>query len=116
MGRSKENIAKTHSLRLTEHAYQNISQITGYIAFVKHEPFNAIRVGEAIFKAIDQIAKNPMAFPECQELPTKNKIYRKAICLSWLIIFKVKSTEIIILGIIHQHRKPSRIRGVGKLK
>ena len=101
MGRSKESTAKTNSLRLTEHAYQNISQITGYIAFIKHEPFNAIHVGETIFKTIDRIAKNPIAFPECQELPTKNKIYRKAICLSWLIIFKVRSCEIIILGIIH---------------
>jgi plasmid stabilization system protein ParE len=116
MGRSEGKTAKTDSLRLTEHAYQNISQITGYIAFVKHEPYNAIHVGEVIFKTIDRIANNPFAFPECQELPTRNKIYRKAICMSWLIIFKVKPSEIIILGIIHQHRKPSRIRSVGRIK
>ena len=116
MGRSKEETAKSNPLRITENAYQNISQITGYIAFIKQEPLNAIHVGEEIFKTVDRIAKNPLSFPECKELPTQSKIYRKAICMSWLIIFKVKPSEIIILGIIHQLRKPSRIRRVGRLK
>lgn len=116
MGRTKEEAPKAYSLRVTEHALQNIDDITGYIAYIRLEPLNAIRVGDEIFKTIDHIEKNPLAFRECEEIPTKNKIYRKAVCLSWLIIYKIKPAEIVILGIIHGHRRPSRIRSFRKVK
>ena len=90
MGRSKKDTQKFYSLRITEHAFQNINEITGYIAFINHEPLNAIRIGDELFKTIDKIHINPTIFPECQEIPTTKKIYRKAICLAWLIIFKIK--------------------------
>ncbi len=48
MGRPEEDIKKAYVLRITEHALQNINEITGYIAFIKHEPLNAIRVGDEI--------------------------------------------------------------------
>jgi hypothetical protein len=41
MGNTKEKAAKTYSLRVTENALQNIDDITGYIAFIKHQPLNA---------------------------------------------------------------------------
>ncbi|SDB92183.1 ParE toxin of type II toxin-antitoxin system, parDE [Williamwhitmania taraxaci] len=82
MGRAKEETPKAYSLRLTEHALKDINSITGFIAYIKHEPLNAIRVGDAIFQTIERIEKSPLAFHECKELPTKNKIYRKAVCLS----------------------------------
>jgi plasmid stabilization system protein ParE len=116
MGRTKEKAPKTCSLRVTEHALQNIDNITGYIAYIRHEPLNAIHVGDEIVKTIDRIENNPLAFRECEEIPTKNKIYRKAVCLSWLIIYKIKPAEIVILGIIHGHRKLSRIRNLRKIK
>lgn len=116
MGRSKEEAPKAYSLRITEHALQNIDNITGYIAYIRHEPLNAIRVGDKIFETIDYIEKNPLAFRECEEIPTKNKIYRKTVCLSWLIIYKIKPAEIVILGIIHGHRRSSRIRSFRKVK
>jgi plasmid stabilization system protein ParE len=115
MGRTKEEAPKTYSLRVTEHAIQNIDNITGYIAYIRHEPLTAIRIGDEIFKTIDRIERNPLAFRECEEIPTKNKIYRKAVCLSWLIIYKIKPVEIVILGIIHGHRRPSRIRRLRKI-
>jgi plasmid stabilization system protein ParE len=116
MGRSEEDIKKAYALRITENAFQNINEITGYIAFVNHEPLNAIRVGDELFKTIDKIHINPTIFPECQEIPTINKIYRKAICIAWLIIFKIRPFEIVILGIIHQHRRPSSIKGIRKVQ
>jgi len=116
MVRPKEEAPKNYSLRVTEHAFQNIDQITGYIAFIKHEPLSAISVGNQIFKTIDRIEKNPLAFRESQGIPTKSKIYRQAICLSWLIIYKIKASEIVILGLIHQHRRPSRTRSMRKAK
>ena len=116
MGRSKDEAPKAYSLRITEHALQNIDHITGYIAFIRHEPLNAIRVGDKIYMTIDRIQKNPLAFRECEEIPTRNKIYRKAVCLSWQIIYKIASAEIVILGIIHTHRRPSSIKDILKAK
>ena len=116
MGRTKEEAPKTYSLRVTEHALQNINSITGYIAYIRHEPLNAIRVGDEIFKIIDRIEMSPFAFRECEGIPTINKIYRKAVCLSWLIIYKIKPAEIVILGIIHGHRRPTRIKSLRKVK
>ena len=115
MGRTKEEAPKTFSLRVTEPALQDIDNITGYIAYIGHEPLTAIRIGDEIFKTIDRIEMNPLAFRECEEIPTKNKIYRKAVCLSWLIIYKIKPAEIVILGIIHGHRRPSRIGRLRKI-
>jgi plasmid stabilization system protein ParE len=116
MGRTKEEAPKNYTLRVTRHALQNIDDITGYIAYIRHEPLSAIRIGDEIFKTIDRIEKNPLAFRECEEIPTKNKIYRKAVCLSWLIIYKIKPVEIVILGIFHGHRRPSILRSLRKVK
>ena len=42
-------------IRISNNAYQNINEITGYIAFVKYQPLNAMKVGDAIFAVIDRI-------------------------------------------------------------
>ena len=116
MGRTKEKAPKAYSLRVTETALQDLDNITGYIAYIKHEPINAIRVGDEILKTIDRIKKNPTAFRECEEILTSNKIYRKAICLSWLIVFRIKHEVIVVLRIIHSHRSQSIIKNLRKVK
>jgi len=116
MGRTKEEAPKTYSLRVTENAFQDLDNITGYVAYIKHEPLNAIRVGNEILKTIDRIEKYPFAFRECEEIATIDKIYRKAVCLSWLIIYKIKPSEIVILGVIHGHRSQSGIKKLRKVK
>ena len=116
MGNTKEKAPETYSLRVSENALQNIDDITGYIAYIKHQPLNAIRVGDNIFETIDRIEQNPLAFRECEEIPTKNKIYRKAVCMSWNIIYKIKASEIVVLGIIHGSRRASKIRKLKKVK
>ncbi|MGF1584182.1 MAG: type II toxin-antitoxin system RelE/ParE family toxin [Bacteroidales bacterium] len=116
MGNTKEKTPKTYSLRVTENALQNIDEITGYIAYIKHQPLNAIRVGDKIFETIDHIEQNPLAFHECEEILTKTKIYRKAVCMSWNIIYKVKASEIIVLGIIHGSRRASKLSKLKKVK
>ena len=110
MDSSKGETPKTYSLRITENALQNIDEITGYITYVKHQPLNAIRVGDRIFETIGKIEKNPLSYRECEEIQTKTKIYRKAVCMSWLIIYKVTDYQIVILGIIHGSRHTSKIR------
>ncbi|MDY0282277.1 MAG: hypothetical protein RBR35_17150 [Salinivirgaceae bacterium] len=82
MGNTKGKTPKTYSLRVTESTLQNINDITGYIAYIKHQPLSAIRVGDKIFETIERIEKSPLAFRECDEIPTKTKIYRKAVCMS----------------------------------
>jgi plasmid stabilization system protein ParE len=116
MGNTKEKAPKAYSLRITENALQNIDDITGYIAYINHQPLNAIRVGDKIFETIDRIEQNPLVFRECEEIPTKTKIYRKAVCMSWLIIYKIKASEIVVLGIIHGSRRASKVRKLRKVK
>ena len=116
MGNTKEKAPKAYSIRVTENALQNIDDITGYIAYIKHQPLNAIRVGDRLFETIDRIEQNPLAFRECEGIPTKTKIYRKAVCMSWLIIYKIKASEIVVLGIIHGSRRASKVRKLRKVK
>ena len=116
MGKQKKATSATYQVRISENAIKNIDEITGYIAFINHEPMNAIKVGDSIMEAILRIELNPLAFRECDELATKSKMYRRAICLSWLIIYKITSSQIIILGIIHTSKKPSSIKMLRKIK
>ena len=51
MGSSEEKVSKPYQVRLTDNALQNIDDITGYIAYINHQPLNAIRVGDAIFRS-----------------------------------------------------------------
>jgi plasmid stabilization system protein ParE len=116
MGDSKEKIQKTYQVRITEYAYQNIDDITSYIAFINHQPLNAIKVGDAIFETIERIGQNPYAYKECEEIPTIKKIYRKAVCMSWLVIYRIKANEIIIIGILHASRRPSKVKQLRNIK
>jgi plasmid stabilization system protein ParE len=116
MGTQKKAIVKTYKVRITATALQNIDEITGYIAFINQQPLNAIKVGDAIFKTIDRIALNPFAFRQCEEMPTKTKIYRRALCHSWSIIYRIKPDELVILGIIHGSRRPARVKKLRKIK
>src|SRR6185312_4711170 len=97
---------KTYQVRLSKNALQNIDEIVGYIAFINSQPLNAIKVGDVIFSVIDRIESNPFSFKECSLIPTKTKMYRQAVCLSWYIIYKVVDSHITVLGIIHSSRKP----------
>ncbi len=116
MGSTKEKTPKAYSIRVTENALQNIDDITGYIAYIKHQPLNAIRVGDKIFETIERIEQNPLAFRECEEIRTKTKIYRKSVCMSWLIIYKIKASEIVVLGVIHASRRASKVRKLRQVK
>lgn len=103
-----------YEIRLTANALQNIDEITGYIAFVNHQPLNAVKVGDAILAAIERIGNAPFAYKECPEIPTKSKLYRQAVYSSWLIIYKISGKKIIVLGVIHKSRKPSNIKSLKK--
>lgn len=114
MGSKKTEDQASRKVKVSLQALRDIDSITGYIAFVNHQPENAIRVGDKIFETIHKIGKNPFAFRECEEIPTKNKSYRKAVCQSWLIIYKIKSEEVLIVSVIHSSRRPARIKSFKK--
>ena len=98
---------KTYQVRLTKQAQKSISYVVGYIAYVMREPQNAVRVGDKLFQTIDRIERNPFIFRECEEIPTKNKIYRKAVCMSWLIIYRINQTEVVNTGYHTRKSSPS---------
>ncbi|ULQ52381.1 type II toxin-antitoxin system RelE/ParE family toxin [Flavihumibacter fluvii] len=116
MGQQKKAAAKNYQVRISNNALKNIDEITGYIAFINNQPINAIKIGDKIFNSIDRISANPLAFKECELLRTKSKMYRRAACLSWSIIYRVKPGEVLILGIIHQSRRPVNLLPLKKLK
>jgi len=116
MGKSKKAATEIRKIRVSNFAYQNIDEIISFIAFENRQPVNALKISEAIENAIKKIGENPFAYKECLQLPTKAKIYRQAICLSWLIIYKISTAEVLILSVIHGARNPSKIRKLKKIK
>lgn len=116
MGTSKKRNPQTFEVRVSNFARQNIEDIIKYIAYIKQQPLNALKVNAAIDNTIAKISENPFAYKECEQLQTKMKFYRQAVCLSWLIIYKISTNEILILSIIHGARNPSKIKALKKVK
>jgi plasmid stabilization system protein ParE len=116
MGKKETTTKRPYEVRVTENALRNIDEITGYIAFIKSEPLNAIKVGDRIAETIHRIEQYPFSFKECEELATKTKVYRRAICLSWLIVYKIYQHQIVVLGIVHKSNKSSAIKKLRNVK
>ena len=53
MGSTEEKTPKYYPVRVTINAFQNIEDITVYIAYINHQPIKAIRVGDTIYETID---------------------------------------------------------------
>ena len=63
-------------------------------------------MGDALFDTIDRIGQNPLAFRECEEILTADKIYRKAVCQSWLIIYKINPVTGLSWVLFTVHANP----------
>lgn len=104
-------------LRITENAVDNLEEILFYLEFIKYSPDSAKRVKAKIIRKIKKnILIHPFSYRECEEITTKTKIYRKALCSPYWIIYKVKPFEIIILGFIHTSQSPSKTRALRRVK
>ncbi len=110
MGREKAEDSKQYTLEISEKYFQNLEEIVDYIAFEKHQPLNAVKIGNGINKTMIKITQNPLIYSECENLPTKTKIYREATYKTWLIIFKLKNNHITILGVLSGKRKSSSFK------
>jgi plasmid stabilization system protein ParE len=116
MGKKEKAVTETSQVRILNGAFHDIDQIADFIANNNQQPLNAVKVTETIFETINKIGQNPLAYRECEQLPTKTKIYRRAVCLSWIIIYKITRPKIVIPGVIHGSRNPSNIRKLRKVK
>lgn len=110
MGRENAENTKQYTIDISENYFQTLEEIVDYIAFEKKQPLNAIKIGNGINKAMNKIIQNPLIYSQCENLPTKTKIYREAAYKTWLIIFKVKNHHIKILGVLSGKRKSSSFR------
>jgi plasmid stabilization system protein ParE len=110
MGKEKETIEKPYTLIIKSNYFDTLEQIVDFIAFEKKQPLNAIKVGDGINRTMEKIILNPLIYAECENLPTKTKLYREAGYKSWLIIFKVNTFEVTILGVISGKQKPKSFR------
>lgn len=116
MDKEEKTATQTRKVRILHEAFRDIDQITDFIAVNSQQPLNAIKVAENILRTIEKLGQNPFAYKECRQLPTKTKMYRQVKCLSWLIIYKIFTAEILVLGVIHGLRNPIQIRKLRKLK
>jgi plasmid stabilization system protein ParE len=112
MGKEKIGDSKPFTLIISQKYYDDLEQIVDYIEFVKLQPFNAIKVGNGIQDTMNKIILNPIIYVECENIPTKSKIYREAGYKSWLIVFKLKGDAVTILGVLRGKRKPSSFRKI----
>jgi hypothetical protein len=46
-----------------------------YIAFKQKQPLNAVKVGDGISETMSKIIDNPLIYAQCENIPTKTKIY-----------------------------------------
>jgi plasmid stabilization system protein ParE len=110
MGKEKIGDSSSYALIVSQNYYKDLEQIVDYIEFVKFQPLNAIKVGDGIQKTMNKIILNPTIYAECENIPTKSKIYREAVYKTWQIVFKLKGHTITILGVLSGKRKPSSFR------
>ena len=112
MGEKKTRDFESYSLIVSDKYYSDLQKIINYIEFVKLQPLNAVKVGDGIQKAMNKIIFNPTIYAECENIPTKSKIYREAVYKTWQIVFKLKGNTVTILGVFSGKRKPSRFRKI----
>lgn len=116
MDKKENETPRSFRLSISLPALNDFDEIIDFITYVNGQPLNAVKVGDAIFKAIDKIREHPFVYKECEAIPTKSKIYRQAVCMSWLIIYKIIKNEVRVLGIIHGARRPAVIKKLKKIK
>ena len=102
------------NIKYTQDFINELNEIYQYLSRKESE-----RIARKFAKAVDdktyQIERNPYAFSVEPQLPSKRKIYRRAIVMkSWKIVYRITKHQLTILGIAHGARNPSVIRSFRK--
>jgi hypothetical protein len=98
MGRKEKTTPKAYQVRIPINALQNIDEITGYIAFINHQPLNAIKVGDAIFATIDKIELNPLHLKNVRNYLPKQRCTERQPAIPGQSIYKITPTKILFLA------------------
>jgi len=101
----KQKIFAVYFSRL---AQQHLKEIYDYIG--AGSPKNALAVSQKIVVLSKSLSRLPFRFEECEQLKTKTGIYRKATCLSYKIIYRVKQSRVEILAIFHSSQNPKKTK------
>jgi Txe/YoeB family toxin of Txe-Axe toxin-antitoxin module len=74
-------------------------------------PDKAKELLNSLLKMVDSIEKMPFMYPECEQLPTKAKVYRAAVLNpQYKIIYKVRGGVIAYLSFFNTKRNPGSIK------
>jgi hypothetical protein len=73
MGKKENETSKSFRLSISLAALNDFDEITDCIAYVNGQPLNAIKVGDAIFKAMDKIRENPLFTKSAKQFLQKLK-------------------------------------------
>ena len=106
----KTKYSVPYSLIIKEKFFENLEKIVDYISIIQQQPLNAIKIGDGINETMLKIIDNPLIYSECENIPSKTKIYREVGYKTWLIIFKIKNNKVIILGVLSSKQKPSSFK------
>ena len=96
-----------------KHALIALYEVYDFIA--KDSETNAGKFVSEIKLFIRSLADFPDKYPQCQELPTKKKIYRSAVFRNYRIIYKI-ALHIEILDIFHTKRNPVHLKILRRVK
>jgi plasmid stabilization system protein ParE len=110
MEKERNGNFESYSLVISNKYYSDLDKIVDFIEFVKLQPLNAVKVAKGINATMNQIILNPTIYSECENIPTKSKIYREAVYKTWQIVFKLKGNNVTILGVLSGKIKPSRFK------
>ena len=59
---------------------------------------------------IQSLAKNYLIHPECRFISTRNQLYRNIVFGNYLVIYRITSTRIEVLNVIHGSRSITFIK------
>jgi hypothetical protein len=89
MDKQTDAITTAYQIRLSENAIQNIDEITGYIAFIKHQPMNAIKVGDAFLTLLGKFKKIHMGIKNADLFQLNQKCIAKSSALAGISYIKL---------------------------
>jgi len=107
-GEIREVVISDLALRSLQHVYEY-----GVETF----SVNAANVFiDELYDRIYQLSKDYLVHPECHYLVTKSKLYRNIIHGSYLVIYRITTSRIEVLNILHSSRSISSIKATRSIK
>lgn len=104
---------KAYRLEFTPSFIQSVDAEMEY--WEQASPDKAKELLNGLVNLVDVIEKMPFSYPECEQLPTKNRIYRSALLSSrYRVIYKVKGNTVFYLSFFNTKRNPDSLKKLRK--